>query len=180
MGMQVQIHDKQFSLFIPADFILDEVESLAKKLEVDYRGKNPIFLVVLNGAFMFASDLLKFYEGSCDISFTKLSSYKGLSSTGKVDKQMEILIDITDRHVIVVEDIVDTGLTIESLTDNLKKLNPASIEICTLLFKPEPFKGNIPPKYQGFVIPNKFVVGYGLDYNERGRNLKDLYQLKEK
>jgi hypoxanthine phosphoribosyltransferase len=92
---------------------------------------------------------------------------------------MEILIDIRDRDVIIIEDIVDTGLTIDSLIENLKTLNPASIEICSLLFKPEAFKGSRPPKYQGFVIANKFVVGYGLDYNERGRNLKDLYQLKE-
>jgi hypoxanthine phosphoribosyltransferase len=179
MGMQVQIHDKQFTLFIPSDYILNEVESLAKKLEADYNGKNPVFVVVLNGAFMFASDLLKFYNDNCDISFTKLSSYKGLSSSGTVNQQMEFMIDFNNRHVIIVEDIVDTGLTIESLTENLKIQNPASIEICSLLFKPEAFKGSIPPKYQGFVIANKFVVGYGLDYNERGRNLKDLYQLKE-
>ena len=179
MGRQVQIHDKHFSLFIPEDFILNEVESLAKRIEEDYQGKDPLFLVVLNGAFMFASDLLKFFEGTCDITFTKLSSYKGLSSSGSVDKQMDILIDIRDRDVIIIEDIVDTGLTIGSLIENLKTLNPASIEICSLLFKPEAFKGITPPKYQGFVIANKFVVGYGLDYNERGRNLKDLYQLKE-
>ncbi|MFM7668476.1 MAG: hypoxanthine phosphoribosyltransferase [Bacteroidota bacterium] len=179
MGVPIQIHDKQFSLFIPSDFILNEVESLANRLELDYEEKNPIFLVVLNGAFMFAADLLKFYNKNCDISFIKLSSYKGFESTGTVNQQMELLIDVKDRHVIIVEDIVDTGLTIESLTRNLKKLNPASIEICSLLFKPEAFKGTIPPKYQGFVIANKFVLGYGLDYNERGRNLKDLYQLKE-
>lgn len=177
--MQIQIHDKQFSLFIPSDYILNEVESLANRLEVDYKDKNPIFLVVLNGAFMFASDLLKFYNDNCDISFTKLSSYNGLKSTGTVEQQIELLIDIKDRHIIIVEDIVDTGLTIESLTKNLKHKNPASIEICSLLFKPEAFQGSIPPKYQGFVIANKFVVGYGLDYNEKGRNLKDLYQLKE-
>lgn len=179
MGMQIQIHDKQFSLFIPSDYILNEVESLAKRLEVDYKDKNPIFLVVLNGAFMFASDLLKYYNNNCDISFTKLSSYKGLESTGTVDQQMELMIDIKDRHILIIEDIVDTGLTIESLKEKLEKESPASIEICSLLFKPEAFKGTTPPKYQGFVIANKFVVGYGLDYNERGRNLKDLYQLKE-
>lgn len=178
--MQIQIYDKQFSLFIPSDHILNEIESLAKKLETDYKGKNPIFLVVLNGAFMFASDLFKFYNDDCDISFTKLSSYKGLESTGTVNQQFELILDIENRHVIIVEDIVDTGLTIESLSENLKKQNPASIEICSLLFKPDAFKGSVAPKYQGFVIANKFVVGYGLDYNERGRNLKDLYQLKEK
>jgi hypoxanthine phosphoribosyltransferase len=177
--MGIQIHDKLFSLFIPSDNILNEVELLAKKLEDDYKGKNPVFLVVLNGAFMFASDLLKFYTDSCDISFTKLSSYTGLSSTGTVNQQMELMIDIKDRHVIIVEDIVDTGLTIASLIENLTKKNPASIEVCSLLFKPEAFKGIDPPKYKGFVIANKFVVGYGLDYDERGRNLKDLYQLKE-
>ena len=179
MGIQIQIHEKYFSLFIPSDHILKEVESLAKKLEIDYKGKNPVFLVVLNGAFMFASDFLKFYNDNCDISFTRLSSYNGMKSTGLVSQQMEVMIDIKDRHVIIIEDIVDTGLTITSLIENLNKQNPASIEVCTLLFKPEAFKGNVPPKYQGFVIANKFVVGYGLDYDERGRNLKDLYQLKE-
>lgn len=146
---------------------------------VDYSGKNPIFLVVLNGAFMFAADLLKHYTDTCDITFTKLSSYVGTISTGVVTRQMEISIDVTNRHIIIIEDIVDTGLTIQALKANLQELNPSSVEVCTLLFKPEAFKGIDVPKYQGFVIPNKFVLGYGLDYDERGRNLKDLYQLKE-
>jgi len=176
--MEIQILDKQFSLFIPSENILNEVQVLAKKLEFDYKEKNPIFIVVLNGAFMFASDLLKCFRNSCDITFIKLSSYKGLSSVGTVRQQMGLMVDIQDRHVIIVEDIVDTGLTIESLIKNLENQNPTSIEICSLLFKPEAFKGNNPPKYNGFSIPNKFVVGYGLDYDEKGRNLKDLYQLK--
>lgn len=179
MGVQIQIHDKQFSLFIPSDYILNEVESLAKRLEVDYKHKNPIFLVVLNGAFMFASDLLKFYNNNCDILFTKLSSYKGLESTGTVREHLELKFDFKDRHILIIEDIVDTGLTMETLIRKLEMKNPASIEICSLLFKPEAFKGANAPKYLGFVIANKFVLGYGLDYNERGRNLKDLYQLKE-
>jgi hypoxanthine phosphoribosyltransferase len=179
MDQNIQIHDKIFKLFIPSEYIQEEVQSIADKLMFDYADKNPIFLVVLNGAFMFAADLLKHYTDSCDITFTKLSSYVGTASVGKVTKQMDILIDVSNRHVIIVEDIVDTGLTIEALKLNLFELNPASVEICTLLFKPEAFKGTESPKYQGFVIPNKFVLGYGLDYDERGRNLKDLYQLKE-
>ncbi|MFM7662248.1 MAG: hypoxanthine phosphoribosyltransferase [Bacteroidota bacterium] len=176
--MEIQILDKQFSLFIPSENILNEVQVLAKKLELDYKEKNPIFIIVLNGAFMFASDLLKCFRYSCDITFVKLSSYNGLSSVGAVQQQMGLMVDIKDRHVIIVEDIVDSGLTIESLIKNLENQNPTSIEICSLLYKPEAFKGNNPPKYNGFSIPNKFVVGYGLDYDEKGRNLKDLYQLK--
>jgi hypoxanthine phosphoribosyltransferase len=135
--------------------------------------------VVLNGAFMFAADLLKSFSSSCDISFIKLSSYQGMNSSGKVEVTMNLSIDVENRHVIIVEDIVDTGLTIQELKEQLSKLNPASVEVCTLLFKPEAFKGVEKPKFQGFVISNKFVLGYGLDYDERGRNLKDLYQLKE-
>jgi hypoxanthine phosphoribosyltransferase len=179
MEKAIQIHDKEFKLFIPSEYIHEEVKSLAEKLHDDYKGKNPVFIIVLNGAFMFAADLLKYYTDSCDITFTKLSSYKGISTTGKVIHEMGISIDLAGRHVIIVEDIVDTGLTIHELKKQLVKSNPNSIEICTLLYKPEAFKGDNPPKYQGFVIPNKFVLGYGLDYNERGRNLKDLYQLKE-
>jgi len=179
MEQNIQIHDKSFKLFIPAEYIQEEVEAIAEKLMVDYSGKNPIFLVVLNGAFMFAADLLKHYTDTCDITFTKLSSYVGTISTGVVTRQMEISIDVTNRHIIIIEDIVDTGLTIQALKANLQELNPSSVEVCTLLFKPEAFKGIDVPKYQGFVIPNKFVLGYGLDYDERGRNLKDLYQLKE-
>lgn len=178
MEQTIQIHNKTFSLFIPSDYIQSEVQSIADKLMKDYADKHPIFLVVLNGAFMFAADLLKHYTDSCDITFTKLSSYVGTESTGKVTKQMDFTINMTNRHVIIIEDIVDTGLTIQALKLNLQELNPLSVEVCTLLFKPEAFKGVEAPKYQGFVIPNKFVLGYGLDYDERGRNLKDLYQLK--
>lgn len=175
----IQIRDKEFKLFIPAENINIEVQSLAHDLLKDYQGKNPVFIVVLNGAFMFAADLLKHYTDSCNITFTKLSSYKGTSSTGNVIREMEIPIELSGRHVIIVEDIVDTGLTIQELTKQLQKLNPESVEVCSLLYKPEAFRGDDPPKYQGFVIANKFVLGYGLDYDERGRNLKDLYQLKE-
>ncbi|MEY4572343.1 MAG: hypothetical protein RLZ10_1576 [Bacteroidota bacterium] len=179
MSEVIQIHDKEFKIFIPSEYIQVEVHSLANKLEKEYQDKNPIFLVVLNGAFMFAADLLKSFSSSCDISFIKLSSYQGMNSSGKVEVTMNLSIDVENRHVIIVEDIVDTGLTIQELKEQLSKLNPASVEVCTLLFKPEAFKGVEKPKFQGFVISNKFVLGYGLDYDERGRNLKDLYQLKE-
>jgi len=179
MSEVIQIHDKEFKIFIPSEYIQVEVQSMAQDLEKEYHYKNPIFLVVLNGAFMFAADLLKNYTKSCDVSFIKLSSYQGMNSSGKVEVGMDLSIDIENRHVIIVEDIVDTGLTIQELKNHLSVLNPASVEVCTLLFKPEAFKGVEKPKFQGFVISNKFVLGYGLDYDERGRNLKDLYQLKE-
>jgi hypoxanthine phosphoribosyltransferase len=179
MVKEVQIHDKLFSLFISEEEIFAEVKKMAKQLETDYHGKDILLIAILNGAFMFASDIIKSIKRDAEITFVKVSSYKGTQTTGRVDELIGLNNQMENRHVIVIEDIVDTGITIDKVVSLIKANDPASVEVCTLLFKPEAFKGKHKPKYICFEIPNKFVVGYGLDYNELGRNLKELYQLKE-
>ena len=179
MVKEVQIHDKHFSLFISEEEIFAEVKKMAKQLESDYQGKDILLIAILNGAFMFASDIIKSIKRDAEITFVKVSSYKGTQTTGRVDELIGLNNQMENRHVIVIEDIVDTGITIDKVISLIKANDPASVEVCTLLFKPSAFGGKQKPKYIGFEIPNKFVVGYGLDYNELGRNLKELYQLKE-
>lgn len=175
----LQIHDKTFEIFIAKDEILAEVKSLADQINVDYAGKDVVFVAILNGAFMFAADLMKKIHLPSEISFVKVSSYHGTNTTGRVDEVIGLNTDITNKHVILIEDIVDTGITMDKVHSLLSVEKPASIEIISLLYKPEAFKGKHVPKYVGFSIPNKFVLGYGLDYNEHGRNTEDLYQLKD-
>ena len=175
---EIQLHDKHFELFISSEEILTKVADLAKKIDVDYQGKEILFLSILNGSFMFTSDLMKNITKQAEISFITVSSYSGTSTTGRVDELIGLATSITDKHIIVVEDIVDTGITIDKVITQLNASNPASISICTFLYKPSAFKGNNIPDYVGFEIPNKFVVGYGLDYNQLGRNLDSLYELK--
>lgn len=174
----IQVLDKSFDVFITADEIQAEVVSLANEINRDYQGKDIIFLSVLNGAFMFASDLMKNISIPCEISFVKMSSYIGTSSTGEVNELIGLGVDITNKHVVIVEDIVDTGITIDKIVKLLEVENPASFKVCTLLYKPDAFNGNHKPEYVGFSIPNAFVVGYGLDYNEKGRNLNQIYQIR--
>lgn len=174
----LQIGDKTFDIFIKKEEIQAEIHSLAKKLEEDYAGKEVIFVAVLNGAFMFAADLMKHYTLPSEITFVKVSSYSGMHSSGRVDEVIGLTTDIKGKHVIIVEDIVDTGITMEKMFTLLRMHEPASIEIASLLYKPEAFKGTHVPRYIGFSIPNKFVVGYGLDYDEKGRNTEHIYQLK--
>jgi len=171
------IHDKQFQFYISAAEIQSVVERLAQDLEKDYRGKNVIFLSILNGSFMFTADLMKHIESNVEISFVKVSSYQGTSTTGRVDELIGLNADLKHKSVVILEDIVDTGITIDKVLTLLRTQDVESIEICTLLFKPEAYLGKNKPKYIGMEIPNKFVVGYGLDYNELGRNLKEIYQL---
>lgn len=177
MEKQVALHDKRFSLYLEEEIILNRVKDLAISLSQDYKEKELILLCILNGAYMFASDLSKNYNGSVEVSFVKVSSYVGTESTGKVDELIGLTANLKNKHVVIVEDIVDTGLTIDKVIFLLNQKQPESIEICTLLYKPEAFLGKHRPKYVGFDIPNKFVVGYGLDYNELGRNLNEIYQL---
>tara|TARA_B110000305_G_scaffold241047_1_gene313593 strand:- start:6530 stop:7069 length:540 start_codon:yes stop_codon:yes gene_type:complete len=179
MMSELRLLDKTFSPYLNADEIALRVKHLAEDLERDYASRKVLFVSVLNGAFMFTSDLMKALDLSLEISFIKVSSYEGMASTGKVKEIIGLKNSVEGRHVIVLEDIVDTGTTAEKVLGLLNAQNPASLEICTLLFKKSEFKGNTPPKYVGFEIPNKFVVGYGLDYDESGRNLSELYQLKE-
>ncbi len=175
----MQVFDKQFESFITAQEINFEVNALAQQISKDYDGKELVFIALLNGAFMFASDLMKAMQIPVAISFAKVSSYAGATVTsGHVKELIGIEDDLSGKHVVIIEDIVDTGKTIDAILPSLVKKNPASIKICTLLFKPEAFEGNTKPDYIGFSIPNNFVVGYGLDYNELGRNLNAIYQLK--
>lgn len=175
---QIQIHDKSFSSFIDEDLILARIKSLAEKLEEDFKEKDLFFVVILNGAFMFASDLMKNIKRNVEISFVKVSSYKGTQTSGRVDELIGLNSSLENKNVVVLEDIVDTGITIDKVISLIRANDPLSVDVCTLLYKPEAHKGKFKPKYVGFEIPDKFVVGYGLDYNEQGRNLKELYQLK--
>jgi hypoxanthine phosphoribosyltransferase len=176
----IQVADKQFEVFITENEICCEVRSLALEISEDYKGKEVIFIALLNGAFMFASDLMKEITIPVSISFAKLSSYHGgTESSGSVKELIGVGETLKDKHVVIIEDIVDTGNTIDSLLPSILTQSPASVKVCTLLFKPEAFKGINVPDYIGFSIPNAFVVGYGLDYNEYGRNLKAIYQLKK-
>lgn len=173
----VTIHDKQFSLYLPERKILHSVEIVAARLSHDYRGKRPLFLSVLNGSFMFAADLMKEMSTPCEISFIRLASYANMQSTGQVKEIMGLNEDIKGRHVVVVEDIVDTGHTIAGLLPQLRQKGPASVEVATLLIKPESLQHNLIIKYPAMSIANDFVVGYGLDYNGLGRNLRDIYKV---
>lgn len=175
----VHLNDKSFEVFILEEELQKEISSLAEKLNRDYIDKELIFIAILNGAFMFAADLLKNITLPCEISFVKVSSYIGTNSTGRVDELIGLNTDIKDKYVVILEDIVDTGITIDKIKKLLSEEDPASIKTCTLLYKPSAFMGKVEPEYIGFSIPNKFVVGYGLDYNEKGRNLREIYQLKE-
>lgn len=175
----VTLLDKSFRINIPHHQILQSISELAVKINGDYREcpSTPLLLVVLNGAFMFASDLMKEIEFNCEISFVKLASYEGTSSTGMIKELIGLNENIEGRHVIIVEDIVDTGNSITHLLETIHKKNVASVEVATLLYKPQAYKGKFPIKYYARTIPNDFIVGYGLDYDQLGRNLKDIYKI---
>ena len=178
MKKTVTLNDKTFEVMIPAHEIDRAVAAVAERLNADYGDKErPIFVGVLNGAFMFLSDLIKKIDFTCEISFVKLASYEGTCSTGNVECLLGLNNDIAGRHVIIVEDIVDTGGSIEHLIRSLIGHNPASISVSTLLFKPEAYKKEHKIDYYAMAIPDKFIVGYGLDYDQLGRNLKDIYEL---
>lgn len=173
----VTLKDKQFKPYISSDKILEAVKEVAKKINSDLAGESPVFLAVLNGSFMFAADLMKEIDLNCEISFVKLSSYHGTASTGTVSELIGLNQDLTGRTVVIVEDIVDTGNTIVKLTELLKNQNVKNFKIATAFFKPSVYKKDIKIDYVGMEIPNDFVVGYGLDYDGLGRNLKDVFVL---
>ena len=174
---RVKIKDKTFETSIPEAEILKRIQAVADRINKDMEGKTPIFLAVLNGSFMFAADLMKMVTIPCEISFVKLASYEGTSSTGKIKKMIGINTDLTGRNVIIVEDNVESGLTMQNMLDQLKEHNPASVSICTLLLKPEKLTVDLDIDYTVMEIPNDFIVGYGLDYDQQGRNLRDIYTL---
>lgn len=171
----IKVKDKEFAVSIPEEKILAEVERLAACLNHDLAGKNPLFLCVLNGSFMFAADLFRRINIPAEISFVKLSSYEGTASTGKVKELVGLAEDITGRTVVVVEDIVDTGYTMKGLLADLVSRGPEAVHVCTLLLKPDKLKVPLDIKYVALEIPNDFIVGYGLDYDGYGRNLRDIY-----
>lgn len=173
----IQVLDKTFVPYLSEQQILDRIKILAVEISTDYENLNPLFIGILNGSFIFAADLYKHISIPSSISFIKLVSYKGTTSTGTVITAIGLEENINDRHIIIIEDIVDTGKTLSTFLPTLQKQSPASIKICTLLQKPEALQHTLDTHYIGFEIPDKFVVGYGLDYDGMGRNSKDIYQL---
>ncbi len=173
----VKVLDKTFVSFIPHLRIQETIARMAADLDRDMFDADPLFLAVLNGSFIFAADLFKQIKLPARISFVKMASYIGTGSSGEVDQLIGLQEDITGKNIVIIEDIIDTGLTLTKLIDNLKAMRPASIRIVTLLYKPDAFKANFKIDYVGIEIPNNFVVGYGLDYNGYGRNSKDIYTL---
>ncbi|WP_418982833.1 hypoxanthine phosphoribosyltransferase [Alistipes sp.] len=176
----IQLHDKKFRIMIPAEQIDRAVEAVAERINADYKEKEtPLFLGILNGSFMFMSDLIKKIEFNNELSFVKLASYEGDHSTGEVKTLIGLSGSIKGRHVIIVEDIVDTGESIEQMLQQLEPYEPASVAVCTLFFKPGSYRKQIPIQYRAMEIGNEFIVGYGLDYDQLGRSLKDIYVVTE-
>ena len=174
---RIVIKDKTFEVSMTEEVIKKRVAELAETISRDMADKNPLFLAVLNGVFIFAADLMRGMTIPCEISFVKLASYQGTTSTGHIKEVIGINEDLTGRTVIILEDIVESGLTIKRMIESLGTRNPASVHICTLFFKPERLKEEINLDYVAFEIPNDFILGYGLDYDQQGRGLKDLYTL---
>jgi hypoxanthine phosphoribosyltransferase len=173
------IKDKKFRPFITRQQLAARIAELGSQLNADYEGKKPLFITVLNGAFMFAADLMREVQIASEISFIKFTSYQSMHSTGKVDQVIGIQEDLRDRHVIILEDIVDTGITMSDIYNEVKQFQPASVETVSLLLKPASLQKPVRIKYVGFEIESRFVVGYGLDYDGHGRNLHDIYVLDE-
>ncbi len=176
---EIKILDKTFVPFIPSEEIDHAIQRMANTLYEEYKEEVPVFIGVLNGVIMFFSDFLKHYKGKCEIGFLQLASYQGTKSSGKINLVSDVTMDMTDRHIVILEDIVDTGNTLEYLYSLLEIKPVKSIKVATLFFKPEVYKKELNIDLIGMNIPHRFVVGYGLDYEGLGRNLKDLYQLKE-
>ncbi|MTI32009.1 hypoxanthine phosphoribosyltransferase [Xanthovirga aplysinae] len=175
----MNVKDKEFEVYISEAKILERTREIATKINEEFKDQDPLFIGILNGSFMFAADLMKAVDIPSEITFIKVSSYQATQSTGKVKELVGLQQNIFNRNIILIEDIVDTGRTMEHLITDFKELGPKSISICSLLYKPEALKADLDIRYVGFEIPNRFVLGYGLDYDGYGRNLRDIYQLKE-
>lgn len=173
------LEDKTFEKYLLNDEIQSKIIDLATRINIELEGRKPLFVVVLNGAFIFASDLLKRVTIDCEIAFVKLSSYQGMQSSGVVQQSLGLDMDIKGRTIVIIEDIVDTGLTLVHFLKTLREMEPAEIKVAACLLKPEAFQSKFPVDYLCFEIPNKFVVGYGLDYDGLGRNSSDIYQIVE-
>ena len=176
----IKVSDKEFAPFIPQDQIEKEIHRIATEIKRDMIDKEPLFLVMLNGAFMFAAELFKTLDMPCEMAFVKYKSYVGTQSTGQMNELLGIEAEkISDRNIVIVEDIVDSGCTMNELLKDLNKKGAKSIKIASMMFKPNAFKFNFKIDYIGMNIGNDFIVGYGLDYNEYGRNLKEIYKIVE-
>lgn len=175
----IHLHDKSFEPFISSEEIDFAIANMAKQMDDDFFDEIPVFVGILNGSFMVLSDLMKHYRGMCEVSFMKMASYEGTQSTNDVKQLIGINENLEGRTVVIVEDIVDTGNTIEELKAIFKEMNVKHLKIATLFFKPEAYTKDIKIDYVGIRIPNKFIVGYGLDYDGLGRNLPDVYQLAQ-
>ena len=175
----VEVRDKVFKASISEAEILKRVEEIAAQMNKDLEGKNPLFVAVLNGAFIFASDLLRRISIPCEITFVKMASYSGAVSTGHVKEIVGLNVDIEGRTIVIVEDIIDSGLTMKEMLELLAKKHPAEVHVATLLRKPKNLKVELDVDYCCFDIPNEFIVGYGLDYDGNGRNLRDIYTIVE-
>jgi hypoxanthine phosphoribosyltransferase len=174
----VKIRDKEFELFIPEAEILKSIERVAGQINEELRDKDPLFVCILNGSFMFASELMKRVNIACEISFVRMAYYQGTKSTGKIKEIYGLDDDITGRTVVIIEDIVDTGHTMSLILDQMTCENPNDLRVATLLFKPHALKTNVKLDYVALEIPNDFIVGFGLDYDGYGRNLADIYKIK--
>ncbi len=175
----IKIHNTNFELFLSEAEILAAVKRIAEEIAADYKDEVPIFVGVLNGAFMFVSDFLKYYPYPCEVSFVKLSSYRGLTSTGIVETLLDVPENIEGRDVIILEDIIDTGRTLQELVHIFSNTNVRNFKIASLFYKSEVYNGEYTIDYFGMEIPDKFIIGYGLDYKEQGRNLRDVYQINQ-
>lgn len=173
----IHVHDKKFDIFIGTEKIQSKIKAIAEQINQEYIGKDLVFISILNGSFMFTSDLIKKITLPCEISFVKVSSYQDLSSSGRIDELIGLNTEISNKHVIIIEDIVDTGITMNKIYSYLQSFQPASLKIVSLLFKPDAFEGKHQPDIIGFSIPNIFVIGFGLDYNQHGRNFENIYKL---
>jgi hypoxanthine phosphoribosyltransferase len=176
---KINLCGKEFALFLTADKIQTEVQRIAERINTDLNGEDVVFLGILNGAFMFASDLVRKINFDVQVTFVKLTSYSGQASTGVVKRLIGINEDLKDKTVVIIEDIIDTGATIESIIAQIKGFRPRQIFVATLLLKPDLYSKETHIDYVGFHIPKNFVVGYGLDYNGFGRNLRNLYALED-
>jgi hypoxanthine phosphoribosyltransferase len=176
---RIKVKDKYFTRYIESGRILAAVKNIAERIYDDHGDEMPLFLSVLNGSFMFTSDLMKVYPGVCELSFIRVSSYSGTKTTGEVKTSIGLTHDITSRTVILLEDIIDSGITVKHLLQDLMAMNPSAVKVATLLLKPEALQTDVKPDYTGIEIPKDFIVGYGLDYDGFGRNLPDIYKIIE-
>ena len=179
MKENILVKDKYFKVFITEQEIQERIATISAEMTAIYENKQPIFIAILNGSFMLASDVIKSINFDCEVNFTKLSSYESMSSSGNVSTLIGLNKSVAGRHVIILEDIIDTGRTMHHFTKALEQEKPASVSICSLLEKPTALQFNIDIDYIGFEIEDKFVIGYGLDYDELGRNYRDIYKLAE-